>query len=162
MREHPRRRHLGRNPDDGREGVAARPLPETRRVLDAVLEAEDGGTLGEVRRERARRLFRVPRLHGDEDEARSSRCSGVRRRGDAHALRERRRLEEEALGGDRVDVARPSDERDRDARPGQHPAEVAPDRARAEDGDAVAAFGAFSSLKHAAFSPAPRGRRDGA
>ncbi len=139
--------HLRPHVHDGGDGLDARGGTDPGDVVDTVLKAHQQGTLREMRQKASRRTFRVGGLHGKKRDFGARGSSHYRVGFDRDGPRGRRRSRSSSPLARRASKLTPApDEHDRRSGESELSAEVAADRAGADDRDPgpIAHFKCFS------------------
>ena len=129
--------HRGGHVDHRRHDRLAHVARDRRRVLDAVLQAEDQRAVVEMRRHLARHRVGVGRLDAEQHQVGAAHRCEVDARRDADRLDAAGHVEAQAVAFDGLHVRSAPDQRDAMAGAREHGAEEAADGAGADDGNRV-------------------------
>ena len=120
--------------DDGNDGVAG-DRAQTLRIVDAVLQAENGCFRPQVSGQRPAGLFGIGRLHANQHQIGRGERRCIGRGPGGQVAFESLGVQQQAVGVDGVDMRLPADERHVMPGPQQQSSIVASDRSGADDRD---------------------------
>src|SRR5688500_1412674 len=124
-------RHFHRDIDHRGDHLASKRRRQPLRIVDAILQGEDGRLALQMRRQRLAGRFGVGGLHRKEHEARAARAVGSGARIEFDEFIKLIGLQAQAGAPDCFDMLRPGDQGDLVSGAGKHGAVVAADSARA-------------------------------